>query len=556
MRLHSYGLLLTLGVPSCFAPNVPSSMDTDGETSSGSDSTAGPANTTSSTGPSSSTDGTVTATGGSGDTTASPADTGSSGESSGPEILVFTANGVESDLEVTQASAVELHLEAIDDGEIVSVVFLYDDGTIATGVGMGDAYDAEWIVSGAELNGVAPLQAVVTDDDGNVATASINSDFDMPNGGLIEGWNFDNGFSTSAYGIAPSPDGDDVVWTGAAELDEDAVALRVDRAQGGAWQSNLDTDSTFGADITRLEDGGYLVAGSLVSGGNTTTGLFRYTAGGASVGQSSINGAPTNGPTNWALGLEQDGDARLYVMGFYGSAAPASYLLRLTDDLSVDWKRDVSNAPETDGSPFTYDFDVHEDGTVAVVGSRVVGADRVWLGIYDASGDLQDQLTLNSEFETSIGYDVAWGDAGLVLAGTANEGDGWMRLVRAYDEGLVERWTVQGAANGDFAQAVTVDDFGRTLVASTEGCELNAAGGLFDTCVLALRSYDDEGQLRWEHLAEGGDPEFNGPVLFLPGFKADLETDRFGYVYVSAQHRLPLGGGERRSEWWMEKHHP
>lgn len=553
MRLHSYGLLLTLCAPSCFAPSVPSPADTDGPASSGSDGTAD--QTTAPTDPGSSS-GTDNSTGSSSETTSESADTSSSGENSGPQILVFTANGVEADLEVTQASAVQLHVEAVDDGEIVSVEFLYDDGEIGVGVSVGGGYDAEWVVSGAELNGAAPFRAIVTDDDGNAATASINSEFDMPNGGLIEGWNFDNGFSASVYGIHTSPDGDDLVWTGAAELTADTVALRVDRAEGGNWQSNQNTNSTFGADVTRLDGGGYVVAGSLVNGGDTTTGVFRYSAGGASMGQASINGAPNAGTTNWALGLEQDGDSRMYVMGFYGSAAPSSYLLRLSDDLSVDWKRDVSGAPDTDGSPFAYDFDVRDDGMIAVVGSRVVGADRVWLGIYDASGDLQDQLTLNSEFDTSIGYDVAWGDSGLVLAGTANEGDGWMRLVRSYDAGLVERWTVLGAANGDFAQAVTVDDFGRTVVASTESCELNAAGGLFDSCVLALRSYDGDGQLRWEHLAEGADAEFNGPVLFLPGFKADVETDRFGYVYVSAQHRLPLGGGERRSEWWMEKHHP
>ncbi|MGH1348899.1 MAG: hypothetical protein ACRBN8_45620 [Nannocystales bacterium] len=103
---------------------------------------------------------------------------------------------------------------------------------------------------------------------------------------------------------------------------------------------------------------------------------------------------------------------------------------------------------------------------------------------------------------------------------------------------------------------MTTDAFGRTIAVSTETCSFNAGAALFDACRLVVRSYDREGQMRWQHQAEGTDPEFNGPVLFLPGFKADVEVDRYGYVYVSAQHRLPLGGDERRSEWWAEKHHP
>ena len=553
-RMLPIALLAVL--PGCFAPEVPAggtggSDATDAGSSGGSGGSSGPASETSSS------------------STGADASTGSGGvdtteESSGsvgqpPTITLFTANGVESDLAVSVSSGVDLRVEATDaDGTVVEAEFFRDGVSVAViDMETGGGFAAEMLVSGAEENGDSDLEAVVRDNDGNTASATIDASFDLPNGGLIESWNFDNGVSASVYAIRPNAEGDQVVWTGAAEVANGTAVLRADRAEGASWQSTQNDGATFGSDIIIREDGTHLVAGSFDDAGDLTTGLFEYTSAGNTAGQTTINGAPNPGPNNWALGLEQDSDGRVYILGAYAGAGPSSYLARLTDDLTVDWKRDVTGSAMTDGSPVAYDFDVRADGMIAVVGGRAVGSDKLWIGIYDTSGDLQDQLTLSSEFDTSIGYDVSWfEDGGLVVSGTVNEGDGWARIVRAYDDELIEEWTLDGPSNDDFAQAVTTDAFGRTIAVSTETCSLNAAGALFDSCRLVVRSYDREGQLRWQHQAEGSDPEFNGPVLFLPGFKADVEVDRYGYVYVSAQHRLPLGGDERRSEWWAEKHHP
>lgn len=550
-RALPFSLFLLLG--GCFSPSVPSGeSESAGAGAAGGSSGGSPGGTGSSRG-----SGGVDDSGSSGSAGGPGGSSGVLGEP--PVITLFTANGADSGLFVSFASGVDLRVEATDpDGTVVSAEFFRDGESIGIAdAKTGGGFDVEHLVSGAEGNGDSVFEVTVTDNEGNTADAEIDALFDLPNGGLIEGWNFDNGESASAYAVRPTSEGDHFVWAGVVEIDGESV-LRVDREEGTSWQSTLNDTGSFGADIVIREDGTHLVAGSFRDGETPTTGLYSFSAAGNPAGQTSVNGAPTPGLDNWAQALEVDAEGRPYVLGFYsGGATAASYLLRLSDDLSVDWKRDVTDSPMTDGEPFAYDFDVREDGAIVVVGSRPVGTNKLWLATYDASGDLQEQQTINSEFETSLGYDVSWfGSGGLVVAGTINEGDGWSRFVRAYDDGLLEEWTVGGPSNGDFAQAITTDGFGRAVVASTENCSLNSGAGLFESCRLVIRSYSRGGVLRWQHNAEGDEQEFNGPVLWLPGFKADIEVDRYGYVYVSAQHRLPLGGDERRSEWWAEKHHP
>lgn len=555
MTRYALPLGLLLALAGCFSPSVPPGETGDDGSSGATDGTSAGTSQGTSQGGTEGSSGQDDADSGSSD----GSESGSSGQVGQPPVItLFTANGVESDLFVDFASGVDLHVEASDpDGTVVSAEFLRDGVSLGVvDVESEGGFDLEHLVSGAEENGDSGFEVIVTDNDGNTAQADLNALFELPNGGLIEGWNFDNGESASAYAVRPTSEGDSFVWAGVVEVDGDPV-LRVDREEGASWQSTLNDAGTFGADILIRNDGSHLVVGSFHDGDGLGTGVFEFSAAGNPTGQLLVNGAPTSGPDNWALALEADGEDRPYVLGFYAGGAGSSYLARLSDDLSIDWKRDVTGSAMTDGTPFAYDFDVRDDGMIAVVGGRPVGTNKLWLGIYDASGDLQEQMTINSEFDTSIGYDVAWfDDGGLVVSGTINEGDGWARFIRAYDDALLEDWTVDGPANDDFAQAVTTDAFGRAIVVSTETCSLNVDGGLFDSCRLVVRSYSRDGQLRWQHQAEGSEQELNGPVLWLPGFKADVETDRYGYVYVSAQHRLPLGGDQIRSEWWAEKHHP
>ncbi len=263
-----------------------------------------------------------------------------------------------------------------------------------------------------------------------------------------------------------------------------------------------------------------------------------------------------NNASSWPLGLEADEAGDYYVLGaFTGAGAYSSFLLKANSDYTQEWKRNLTESAETDGAPLVYDFDVRADGQIAVVGSHAE-TEYLWLATYTPAGELEEQLSLPSEFDASIGFDVSWDpDGGLVVAGSADEGAGWGRFVRKYDSALLEEWTVDGPGNDDFGLAVTVDDHGHTAVAFTENCNFIDPFG-FNDCRLVLRSYDGSGVMRWQHIAEDSGSEFTGPLFFRPGAKPDIEVDRYGYIYVTALHDRPLGGGETRPQWWAEKHHP
>ncbi len=545
-------LLMSAG---CFSPKVPASEETDGGTASG---TEAPGST-------GGTESTSLEDTGTGEETTRADETGTRGTETGaetdgkesaPTIETFLINGDSSSVEVDQASDVVLVATVVDaDGNLEAVEFSRDGESLGPTTVDGDEFSVSFVVSGVEMNEDSQLEVRASDEAGNFTTATIDLAVDMPNGGLVEGWNFDNGESSAVYAIHPT-DAGDVLWTGQVVQGGD-LAMRVDRAEGSVWQETASLGRDFATGILDRDDGSFVVAAAVGSGFDLQTELRVYSAGGVATADQAYDGSPNN-TSNWPLGLERDQAGDYFMLGSYiGAEAFSSFLLKTDSALNEEWVRDVTGSAATNGSPFVYDFDVRGDGMIALSGSRVVGnGNKLWIGIYDTGGGLEDQTTLSTEFDDSIGYDVAWTTDGLVVAGATNDGDGWARFARAYNDSLVSQWTVDGPANTDFSLAVTEDSFGRVVVASTETCSFNAATAAFDDCRLVLRSYDSEGTLRWQHIAEGGDPEFVGPLLARPGFNADIETDRLGYVYVSAQHQLPVGGNEERSEWWSERHHP
>lgn len=563
-RIASAGLCIAL--TGCFSPSIPPESDGEDASSGGTDS-GGPSSGQDSTDP----DGTGT----SNPETDTSIDTDTSPDTDGPTegtdteetdsaegtagasapMIELTVNGSAEPATIETASEVLVEVTATDeDGSIESVEVLLDGRPVSAPVvsGGGDSYVARFIISGADDNGTHLIEAIATDDDGLSADDSVNVEFDLPNGGLIEAWDFDGGTGGNSLGIHPNADGSELVWIGQT-FNGGNQSMRIDRVVGPVWQENGTNNDDLGSDVYPLANGGYVAAMAAGDAFNLETRLRRYASNGTTMTSALFDGSD-NGESNWPLGIEVDDAGDNYVLGaFVGPDQFESFFLKVNSNLTQEWKRSLSSSAMTDGMPFIYDFDVRPDGRVALAGAE---SSRLWVATMTADGDIEDQLTLVSEFDQSIAYDVSWTPAGdIVVAGTTNDGGGWSRFVRMYDDTLAEQWTVEGPSNEDFSMAVTADDHGHIVVASTENCSFDSVSR-YEDCRLVLRSYDEAGVLRWQHNAEAGNSEFLGPLLFRPGAKADIEVDRFGYVYVSALHERPLGGGDTRSDWWAQKHHP
>lgn len=550
VRTVSAGLGLTLA--GCFSPNV--ATDT-GSAEAESSTSEADATTPSS---DSSADGTGTSGGSdlpeTGDSDVGGTDTSDETKGQTGPVVELTVNGSTEPATVAQASEVVVEATAVDvDGSIESVDFFLDGEPLDALVESdGNTHTVRFIISGDDDDGTHIIEAVATDDEDLTGGSSVNVQFDLPGGGLIEAWSFDNGEGGSVLGLHPTPDGDQLVWTGQVFVDGDQD-MRIDRVVGPAWQGNATNSDDQGSDVHPLPDGGYIAASAAGDAFALETRLRRYSANGTEMDSALFDGSD-NGESNWPLGVELDNAGDYYVLGaFVGPDEFESFLLKSNTNLTQDWKRSLTTSPETDGTPFVYDFDLRGDGQIALAGSD---NSRMWIAILDSDGQVEDQLTLVSEFDQSVAYDVTWTPTGeIVVAGATNDAEGWARFVRMYDDALLEQWTSTGAATGSFAMAITADDHGHIIVAASEDCTFNGTSR-FEDCRLVLRSYGEGGELRWQHTAEDGGSEFLGPLLFRPGAKADVEVDRFGYVYVSAFHERSLGGGATRPEWWAEQHHP
>ena len=256
-------------------------------------------------------------------------------------------------------------------------------------------------------------------------------------------WDFDNGQGGSVLGLHPTPDGDELVWTGQVFVDGDQ-GMRIDRVVGPAWQGNATNDDDQGADVCPLPDGGYIAASAAGDAFDLETRLRLYSASGTETNSGLFDGSD-NGESNWPLGIEIDDAGDYYVLGaFVGPESFESYLLKSNSNFTQDWKRSLTTSPETDGAPFVYDFDVRGDGRIALAGAD---NSRIWIAVLDSDGQVEDQITLVSEFDQSIAYDITWTPSGdIVVAGATNDGGGWARFVRMYDELLLDLKEALGAS--------------------------------------------------------------------------------------------------------------
>ncbi|MBV1859015.1 MAG: hypothetical protein KUG77_11440 [Nannocystaceae bacterium] len=333
--------------------------------------------------------------------TEQPTETDSNG--AGPSVEL-TVNGSNTPDVIDRASEVVVQVTASDPGGAIESVEILLDGMPLAGEleQVGDTTTARFIVSGADDNGTHLLEGVVTDNDGNVADDTVNFEYDLPNGGLIEAWSFDNGTGGNTLGIHPNEEGDEVVWIGQV-FDGADQQMRVDRLVGPAWQENTTPNDDLGADVYPLANGGYVAATSAGDAFDTDTQLRRYSSNGTTVVSDTFDGSD-NGESNGPLGIETDSAGDNYVLGvFVGPEQFESYLLKTNEDLTQDWKRSLSGSPETDGMPFVYDFDVRPDGRIVLAGAE---SSRIWIAILSSDGEVEDQLTLVSEFDQSVAYDV------------------------------------------------------------------------------------------------------------------------------------------------------
>lgn len=543
-----------MATTACFSPQVPSAggdSDTEGG-SSGTDAiTVG--ETTSASTTTSDTD----------LTTSGPADSSSTGPVGlGPEILSFTANG-EAAFEGLFAQEVDLELEAMDpDGEVVRAEFWVDDEMIATIDGPETSFYTEWIISGAVMNGMRDLRAIVEDADGNTAEQIIDANLDMPNGGFTDVWEDEGGFS---YAIGTDREGAAVIVGGIEQplIDEgDEPGAQIERVDGGPWATPMPGGFEFISDLELDEEGDVWAVASHEVGGSSDTSLLHYNPAGNLIEFFDLDAGqdtPADG-LDYPISVARLSGGDLVIHGAYvpsdGSPGNASYILRVTPDGEVAWLLRLTESNDTTGEPFANEVAVGAGDVIYIAGSRPVdGLNLAWKGSLSADGELIDQVTITEFYESHAYATGVAADGRYAFAGTQRDSNtgSWNRWLRVFDDGGGELWSKESTVDGSFGHAVAFDDFGNVLSVSTETCEFDLEDFSFGRCGLRVHKYDATGELVWVAAGLGGDQEFNGPVLFAPGIQADVMVDRYGYVYVSGLHRVP---SPVRGDWWAGRLNP
>ena len=501
--------------------------------------------------------------GSSGSSTSDVVDSSSTGPTGmPPEIVSFTANG-ETNFDGLFAQGVELELEAMDpDGEVVRAEFFVDDVSLVSFDGPDTAFSSEWLISGAAMNGMRQVTAVVEDDDGNTAQRTIIAILDMPNGGFTDVWEDEGGFS---YAIATDLEGGAVIVAGIEQpaIDEgDGPVGQLDRVDGGSWANPLPDGFGYIADLEVDETGDVWAVASRDVGSGTDSALLRFDSAGNLADAFEIDAGqdtPADGP-DVPVSLTRLSGGDLVVGGSYtpadGTPGNASYILRVTPSGDVVWLLRLSESGDTTGEPFAYEVAAAGDDIIRVAGSRTVDEHpQAWFGAISANGDIIDQVT-NDDFFESHAYAAAAADDGrYAFAGTQRDSNtgSWNRWLRVFADSGEELFSRESTVDGSFSQGVAFDDFGNTISVSTETCEFDLADFSFGRCALRVHKYDAAGENVWIAAGLGGDQEFNGPVLFAPGIQADILVDRYGYVYVSGLHRVP---SPIRGDWWAARLNP
>jgi hypothetical protein len=498
---------------------------------------------------------------GDGDGDGDPGDGDGDGDNNLPPIIdTFTINGSGTPAPIEVAGAVDLLTLASDpDGDLARVDFEASGEFLGSVTGPGPDFDLEWIISGAEKNGLYMVTATAYDAADN-ASAPVNIELGvaMPDGGTeVDQWTYDGGLLDSVYDVAVSPDGDQVVLAGQTST-MNGSGQRVDRVVGQPWADKLKLDSLAAAGVV-WSQGTFVVVGTLFVDMTVDTALYFYNEGGTLIDQQAIEGAKLEIGNPEIIdapnGLERDSTGSLYVIGTYTPLSgpqmgiKSSFLMSTTPTGEQEWVRWPSEDPNIDGAPVLTELAVSSDDALAAIGTRDVAGDEMWMSRWNEDGQLTSEYVV-SEGAPSEGHAIAFGDDGSLYIGGAVELSGNLRSwVRKLDVNDVELWTAQPGQTGYGATAdIAVDPWGEVVTVSTETCTLGG-GGMSD-CKLVVRKYDSEGMPMWSKF---WDTEvFTGPVTNLPGFDASLAIDRFGYIYVTAIVSSPGTG----TDWWARKLNP
>jgi hypothetical protein len=432
-----------------------------------------------------------------------------------------------------------------------------DDDSLAAQDGPGPCLAAEWLISGAVMNGAYQLVAEVEDNDGNVTQQVIGATLDMPNGGFTDVWEDEGGFS---YAVATDAEGESVVGVGIEQplIDEGEPGAQVLRVNGSWATSQIGSADWIGDTVVAPDGDVWAVASIPASNNSTDSALLRFTAAGNFVDSFGIDAGqetPADGP-DYPISLSQLSGGDFIISGVYAPAdgSPlATYVLRASPTGEVVW---LERTGEMAGAPFVYEAAVGADNEVHVGGTRIVGGQpQAWYGTISPNGDFLSQNTIADFFESHAYASAAAPDGRFALAGTQRESTSgsWSRWLRVYGDSGELLWSRESTADRSFGHALAFDDFGNVITASTENCELDLEDFAYGRCSLRVQKYDGEGELVWMAAGLGGAEEFNGPVILAPGIQADVTTDRYGYVYASGLHRVP---SPVRGDWWVARINP
>ena len=492
------------------------------------------------------------------DSSTTTTDTSDEVGDSAPVFASFTVDGSTTPATVVAASALALAASVTDaDGDLERLEFEFDGQIVGEIVGAGPDFDLEWIVSGAELNGLHMIRAIASDMAGNSTMSElVELELDMPASGEVDAWNYDGGGSDAAYGIATDPEGTRVLLTGQS-TQQGASRQRTDAVFGPSWTDKVVTDSAFGSAVVIRDNGEALVSGGWLTAMSSDSIVYRYDASGNQIESWAFDGNKPEGNTeifDSTLDMEGLPSGDVLVLGSYlpksGPLANgvANYVARLTSTGDQDWLRWPSEDAAFATPPLIYELSSADDGSFALGGGRLVnGVARALWARYDEGGQLVDQFTLTTG-EASVAHAVELSEAGdLYLAGQITIAGAARPWLGHYLADGSEDWTLDVPSNAGVTAAVGVDPFGEIVTVSTENCVVAAVR--YEECDLLVRKYDGEGSMMWEVAYV--DETFSGPVFSLPGFDASLTFDRFGYVYVSAVVYTPAG-----TDWWARKLNP
>jgi hypothetical protein len=474
----------------------------------------------------------------------------------GPEIVSFTVNGATTPGLVNEASGVIIEAEITDpDMNLDYVVFERDGEQIAMFVTPGPNFVFEWVVSGQEFDGTYEFIAQAYDADDNMAVSDpVSVSIGMAEGGTeVEQWTHDGGNLDALYGLHVDHDGTSVTLTGQTTQNAES-RQRTDRVVGPAWTDKVEDASLFGAAVTRREDGGYFVAGTIPKPNDKLdSAIYSYDDAGTLLDSRTWNGtSQVADDADNSIKMQAVPGGVVVLGAYYASGGPKpnnwlTYIRHYTDELDEEWTRFPTETLA--GRIFAYDFAAASDGSFVLVGGQFdMMPIQPWIGMFDANGLVVDEIEIN-DFTGGVIHGVAIGEDGGIVVGGQVTVDGQARSwVRSYGADLTQGWEVD-VPNVPLAivAAVAVDPFGEVVTVATENCE--TMGFRYVGCDLAVRKYDAEGVLMWEQTFATG--QFLGPNLALLGFDASVAVDRFGYIYVTAIPETMAG-----TDWWARKLNP